>query len=90
MALRTKPVRILESDDVILGMLAGIHHRSRSEMLHVALADYLKAHRTDLAQLFEDTQRAIATGDIDAIAAAAESALSAQVDVTSILDAMPS
>ena len=80
MTAPTKPVRILDSDDSVLTMLAGIQHRGRSDIIHSALAEYVANHRAELADLFADSQRAVATGDINAVARVAAASLTRAVD----------
>jgi predicted transcriptional regulator len=80
MTVRTKPVRIFESDDAALSVLAGVLRRGRSEVLHAAIAEYLANHREELAGLFAATQRAVAAGDVDALARASAAALEHEID----------
>lgn len=87
MTTRTKPVRIFESDDNVLTMLAGMQQRGRSEVIHAALAEYVANHRGELSALFADTQRAIASGDIEAIARVAAASLDRTVDA--LVDDLP-
>jgi hypothetical protein len=80
MAVRTKPICILESDHAPLRLLAELERRSPQEVVHAALADYLASHRDELAAVFADTQRAIATGDLEALTARLAAAAEAQAD----------
>lgn len=80
MAVRTKPVRIFESDHAPLRLLAELEQRSPQEVFHTALAEYLVSHREELAAAFGDTQRAIAAGDLDALTTQLAASAEAQAD----------
>ena len=80
MAVRTKPVRIFETDHAPLRLLAELEQRSPQEVFHAALAEYLQSHRDELATAFADTQRAIASGDLDTLTAQLASSAEAQAD----------
>ena len=80
MAVRTKPVRIFESDHAPLRLLAELEQRSPQEVFHAALAEYLRSHRDKLATAFGDTQRAIAAGDLDALTTQLAASAEAQAD----------
>ena len=80
MAVRTKPVRIFEADHAPLRLLAGLERRSPQDVVHAALAEYLDSHRDRLAAVFAETQRAIATGDINALTAQLAESAEAQAD----------
>lgn len=80
MAVRTKPVRIFENDHAPLRLLAELERRSPQEVFHAALAEYLVAHRDELTAAFADTQRAIASGDLDALTAQLAASAEAQAD----------
>lgn len=80
MPVRSKPVRIFEADDSALTLLSGLLRRSRAEVVHAALVEYLANHRAHLAGLFEDTQAALAKGDLDALARIASDALESDAD----------
>jgi hypothetical protein len=80
MAVRTKPLRIFETDHAPLRLLAELEHRSPQEVFHAALAQYLETHRDELAVVFSDTQRAIASGDLDALTAQLAASAEAQTD----------
>lgn len=80
MATKTKPIRIFEADDNALTLVAGVLRRGRAEIVHAALVEYIANHREELAALFEETQRAIAAGDIEAIAKASAEALESEID----------
>jgi hypothetical protein len=80
MALRTKPIRIFESDHAPLRLLAELGRRSPQEVFHAALAEYLESHRDELAAVFTETQRAIAAGDLDALTAQLAASAEAQAD----------
>ena len=80
MAVRTKPVRIFESDHAPLRLLAELERRSPQEVVHAALAEYLISHRDELTAAFADTQRAIASGDLDALTAQLAASAEAQAD----------
>lgn len=80
MAARTKPLRIFETDHAPLRLLAELEHRSPQEVFHAALAQYLETHRDELAVVFSDTQRAIASGDLDALTAQLAASAEAQAD----------
>lgn len=80
MTVRTKPVRIFESDHAPLRLLAELEQRSQQEVFHAALAEYLVSHRNELAAVFADTQRAIAAGDLDGLTAQLAASAEAQAD----------
>jgi hypothetical protein len=80
MPVRTKPVRIFASDHAPLRLLAELEQRSPQEVFHAALAEYLESHRDELATVFADTQRAIASGDLDALTAQLAASSEAQAD----------
>lgn len=80
MAVRTKPLRIFETDHAPLRLLAELEHRSPQEVFHAALAQYLETHRDELAVVFSDTQRALASGDLDALTAQLAASAEAQAD----------
>jgi hypothetical protein len=80
MAVRTKPVRIFETDHAPLRLLAELERRSPQEVFHAALAEYLVSHRAELATVFADTQRAIASGDLDALTTQLAASADAQAD----------
>lgn len=63
MPVRTKPVRIFESDLGILRLIAGVEGRAPAHVLHSALVDYMKRHRRSLSNVFTKAQGAFATGD---------------------------
>jgi hypothetical protein len=79
-AVRTKPVRIFESDHAPLRLLAELERRSPQEVFHAALAEYLESHRDELAAVFTETQRAIAAGDLDVLTAQLAASAEAQAD----------
>lgn len=78
--VRTKPIRIFETDHAPLRLLAELEQRSPQEVFHTALAEYLRSHRDELATAFGDAQRAIASGDLDALTAQLASSADAQAD----------
>ncbi len=80
MPVRTKPIRIFESDHAPLRLLAELERRSPQEVFHAALAEYLDSHRGELADVFADTQRAIASGDLDVLTAQLAASAEAQAD----------
>lgn len=80
MAVRTKPVRLLEADDAILTLLAGALRRNRTEVAHAAIGEYVRSHSRELSGLFGAAQKAIAAGDVDALVAVAAPALKRQLD----------
>jgi phospholipid N-methyltransferase len=80
MAIKTKPVRIFAEDDDALEELARLLRRSRAEVVHEALVEYLTHHREELTQLYDQTQQAIAAGDLAALARASAAARQAEVD----------
>lgn len=80
MTVRTKPIRIFESDHAPLRLLAELEQRSLQEVVHTALAEYLRSHRDELATAFGDTQRAIASGDLDALTEQLTASAEAQAD----------
>jgi RNA polymerase-interacting CarD/CdnL/TRCF family regulator len=65
---RSKPVRIFSSDDNAVAQLAQLMRRSRAEVVHQALAEYLANHREELSRLYEETQSALASGDLERLA----------------------
>lgn len=80
MAVRTKPVRIFETDHAPLRLLAELEQRSPQEVFHAALAEYLESHREQLAAVFTEAQRAIAAGDLEALTAQLTASAEAQAD----------
>jgi len=80
MAVRTKPLRIFESDHAPLRLLAELAQRSPQEVFHTALAEYLDSHRGELSVVFIETQRAIASGDLDALTHQLTASAEAQTD----------
>jgi len=80
MALRTKPVRIFEADHAPLRLLAELERRSPQDVFHAALAEYLESHRHELVAVFTETQRAIASGDLDALTAQLAASAESQAD----------
>ncbi len=80
MAVRTKPLRIFETDHAPLRLLAELERRSPQDVFHAALSEYLETHRDELAVVFSDTQRAIASGDLDALTAQLAASAEAQAD----------
>lgn len=81
MATKSKPVRIFAEDDRALAELTRLLRRNRAEVVHEALAEYLAHHREELTQLYDQTQQAIAAGDLAALARASAAARQAEVDV---------
>lgn len=67
MTVRTKPLRIFETDHAPLRLLAELGHISTADVVHKALAEYMVNHKQELAVVFRDTQRAIAAGDLDGL-----------------------
>jgi hypothetical protein len=86
-AVRTKPVRIFETDHAPLRLLAELERRSPQDIFHAALAEYLDSHRDRLAAVFAETQRAIASGDIDALTT--QLAESAEVHADELMATLP-
>lgn len=80
MATKSKPVRIFAEDDSALEELTRLLRRSRAEVVHEALAEYLVNHREELTRLYDQTQRAIASGDLAALARASTTARQAEID----------
>lgn len=68
MSVRTKPVRVFESDVPPIRLLADMEQRSPAEVIHLAVAQYLHSHREKLASHFAETQRAVASGDLEGLA----------------------
>lgn len=68
MTVRTKPVRVFESDIPPLRLLADMQQRSPAEVVHLALAQYLNDHKSELAPRLAESQRAVSSGDLDALA----------------------
>lgn len=87
MAVRTKPLRIFETDHAPLRLLAELERRSPQEVVHSALAEYLDGHRDQLAAVFTETQRAIAAGDLEALTA--QLAASAEAQADALLETLP-
>jgi hypothetical protein len=79
-ALRTKPVRIFQADHAPLRLLAELERRSPQDVFHSALAEYLESHRDELVAVFTETQRAIASGDLDALTAQLAASAESQAD----------
>ncbi len=80
MAMKTKAVRLLESDDAVLGLLAAALRRSRNDVVHEALSEYLLNHRDEFSQFISETQKALAAADIDALARLAAPSMEREVD----------
>jgi len=80
MTTKSKPVCIFANDDSALEALAQLRRQSRAEVIHEALSEYLMAHRDELSQIYTDTQRALAAGDLDQLAHASKGARRAEVD----------
>jgi hypothetical protein len=80
MATKSKPVRIFAEDDNALEELTRLLRRSRAEVVHAALAEYVAHHREELARLYDQTQKAIAAGDLGALARASAAARASEVD----------
>lgn len=78
--LRTKAMRIFEADHGPVHLLAGLERRSAAEVVHAALAQYLRAHRTELAAAFRETQKLLAVGDIDGLTRALRADVEDQVE----------
>jgi hypothetical protein len=70
---RARSVRISEDDDNVLTVLGGLQQIDRAEIIHAALGEYLNKHREELIARLAETERALASGDIDAFARAARS-----------------
>ncbi len=67
MAVRTKPFRIFESDIAPLRLIAELEQRSPQDVIHIALAKYVADNRSQISDVFDKTQTALADGDIDAL-----------------------
>jgi hypothetical protein len=80
MATKSKPVRIFAEDDNALEELTRLLRRNRAEVVHEALAEYLAHHREELSRLYDQTQKAIAAGDLGALARASAAARESEVD----------
>lgn len=81
MTTKSKPVCIFADDGSALAELTRLLRRNRAEVVHEALAEYLAHHREELTQLYDQTQQAIAMGDLAALARASAAARQAEVDV---------
>lgn len=68
MSVRTKPVRVFESDLPPIRLLADMEQRSPAEVIHLAVALYLQTNRDRLASHFAESQRAVASGDLEGLA----------------------
>ena len=79
MSARPSPVT-KPSDHAPLRLLAELERRSPQEVFHAALAEYLESHRGELATTFSETQRAIASGDLDALTTQLAASAEAQAD----------
>ncbi len=67
MALRTKPVRVLDTDLAALKMVASVEGRQPAQVIHEALGEYLENHRSHLMEVFAKAQNATASGNLDAL-----------------------
>ena len=67
MTVRTKPVRIFETDHAPIKFLAELQQQSPADVIHLAIAHYIHSHRDRLSEVFTKTQEAIATGDMEAL-----------------------
>jgi hypothetical protein len=66
-AVRTKPVRVFENDVPPIRLLAELQGGSPADVIHLAVAEYIHNHRASLSGVFAESQRAIASGDLDAV-----------------------
>lgn len=67
---KTKPVRIFAGDHAPLRLVAGVEGRTPADVVHSALAEYMTAHREELASVYSETQAFLRAGDIDGLTAA--------------------
>jgi hypothetical protein len=67
------------ASELALGSLA-VLLRSRAEVVHEAFVEYLAHHREELTRLYDQTQKAIAAGDLESLARASGAARQAEVD----------
>jgi len=67
---KTKPVRIFAADHAPLRLVAGVEGRTPADVVHAALAEYMAAHREELARIFGETHALLRTGDTDGLVAA--------------------
>ena len=80
MANRSKSVRMFVEDDSALEELTRLLGRSRAEVVHEVLAEYLIHRREELTHPYEQTQKAITASDPGALARASAAARGAEVD----------
>lgn len=80
MKTRSKPVRIFANDDVALEQIARILGHSRAAVMHKALAEYVMNHREELTRVYDETQQALAAGDLDQLVRASAAARQAEAD----------
>lgn len=69
MGVATKPLRIKADDHQPLGLLAAVEGRSRSDIVHDALREYMERHRDRLTAAFREAQAAVAASDVEALTA---------------------
>jgi hypothetical protein len=79
-ATKSKAIRIFANDDVAIEQVAGLLRRSRADVVHDALLEYLANHRDELTRVFEETQKALATGDLEHLATISVPARRAEAD----------
>lgn len=48
-------------------MVASLEGRQPAQVVHAALGEYLENHRAQLVEVFSQAQKAIASGDLDAL-----------------------
>ena len=68
MTVKTKPIRVFVDDEAPLTLVAHFEGRSKAEILHAALVEYIQNHRDQLSSVFQQAQQAVASGDVDALA----------------------
>ena len=67
MAVKTRPVRIFEGDLPPIRLLAELQGGTPADVIHLAVAEYLHRHREQFAGVFTQSQKALASGDLDAV-----------------------
>ena len=63
----TRPVRVSASDHASLRALSSLEGRVPADIVHDALREYIGRRGADLSARFDAAQRALSSGDIEAV-----------------------
>lgn len=80
MSVRTKPVRIFETDHPPLRLLAELKDLTPAEVVHLAIAEYFHTHSKEFTGIFAGAQMALASGDVDALTRLLQPGAQTEVD----------